>query len=86
MPANGSAPTKMSFSEMSCSARVERMAKITRPNGGVTSPISTPMTVMTPNQIRSTCMASSVGSTSGSTISMIETESTTVPSTSSTAM
>ncbi len=53
------------------------------PNGGVSKPISIAIVVMMPNQTRFAPSAVETGNASGSMISMIDVESSSVPSTSS---
>ena len=70
----------MSPSVMRWSCSVLLMTNTDRPNGGVSSPISTATTVTTPNQIRFRPSCSAIGSISGSMMSRMEDESMMVPS------
>ena len=77
--ANGAAPIKMSLSVIDLFCRLLLTTKTEIPNGGVNNPISTVITVMIPNQIKSTPSGLSSGKKRGTVIKIIDIESMMVP-------
>ena len=78
--ANGAAPIKMSLSVIDLSCRLLLTTKTEIPNGGVNNPISTVITVMIPNQIKSIPSGLSSGKKSGTVIRIMDIESMIHPS------
>ena len=76
--ARGNAPIKISDSFMVGSFSVDLMTKHDIPSGGVNNPISAPITVTIPNQIRSRSNASTAGRNKAATIRVIDAVSITV--------
>lgn len=77
--ANGNAPAKMSPSETVGSLIALLTVNTDSPSGGVSSPISAPITVMTPNQTRSPPNATTADMNSGDAMRIMDAVSRTVP-------
>ena len=77
--ANGKAPIKTSDSEISGSFKELWITKQETPKGGVSRPISAPMTVTIPNHTKLMSMGSKMGRKSGTMMRMMETVSKIVP-------
>ena len=79
MPANGKAPRNTSFSDTVGSFKLALITKQEMPNGGVSNPISAPMTVTMPNHTRLIPIDSTRVMKSGTTTRMIDAVSRIVP-------